>query len=777
MRSTLLPASRPARRRSGASSATRGTAAIAFGATLVAGSGGVVLSLLASTNAGAAPSDLIVSNLLDNSSPGSLRHAIEYSNANGGGAITVQSGLTGTINLSADLPLISEAISITGPGHASLTVDGGDTFKMFESWESSVAISGLSLTNSGGGQATIVMGHRQQTPLYMNVNAPVALSDVVISGNGSGGGIRSNNLPAGRYVSSSLTNSVITGNSGFGVGTTEANWTITGSTISYNGQGGLFSSYGQTATLSDSTFSHNGDSGIEFFDTHGVSIDNVESSYNTSTYGGGLRMRRPITASVTDSTFTNNIATTYGGGGISGYGATFDFTRVTVSGNASNYGGGMRFGNASIVNITDSVISDNSVTGDGGGIKVNNGSVSQSNNKVTLTNTSVTGNTANAGGGGISMQFARLYTDNAEISDNDGNHASGTAKGGGVLLVRSQAEFVSSILDGNSAYAGGGVRVSSSTVNVLYSAITSNVATQGGAFSITSVPEPLQNPSRSTVSIDHSLLANNDGTIGGALWADISDTTVDNSTITGNAATSYSVARLLGDSSLTIEESTIAQNTDSAVSPTEAVSGPDATSSFTSSILWGNTRNNTNEIGNTTSVSGTTFTDSIVDHHGTIVDGGGNLASDPLLAPLADNGGATETMALTYGSPALNAGSSSSRSSFDQRGAGFTRKIGSFLDIGAYEAQTPPTPPTTSTSTTSTSTTSTTSTSTTTPGSTTTTAVPDNGGGADPADGGSGGPLLPVTGSDALTLMFGGSAVLVGGSLLALAARRNRRLL
>ena len=765
MRSALLSSTQPARRRSGASSTARGTAAIAVGATLVAGSGGVVLSVLASSDAGAAPSDLIVSNLLDNSNPGSLRHAIEYSNANGGGAITVQSGLTGTINLTSDLPLISEPISITGPGRASLTVDGGDTFKMFESWESSVTISGLSLTNSGGGQATIVVGHRELTPLYMNVNAPVALSDVVISGNDGGGGIKSKNNNAGRYVNSSLTNSVISGNSGVGVATSEHIGTISGSTISYNGQGGFFDGYGKNATLTDSTFSHNGGRGIDFFETNGqITLDNVEASDNRSGFGAGLRLRHG-TVSVTDSSFTDNTATYEGGAGVWLYGGTFDFTGVTVSDNVSTNGGGLRIGAFSTVNITDSDITDNSASGRGGGIFIGNSSL-QANTKVTLTNTSVTGNTANSGGGGISVDNARLYTDNAEISDNDGNFAQGTAMGGGVLLVRSQAEFISSILDGNSAYGGGGVRVSSSILYAQYSAITSNVATQGGAVSITSRPEPLQNASRSAVSIDHSLLANNDGTIGGALWADISDTTVNNSTITGNAATSYSVARLLGDSSLTVEESTIAENTDIAVSPTEAISGPDAASSFTSSILWGNTRNNTNEVGATTSVSGTSFTDSIVDFHGTITDGGGNLASDPLLAPLADNGGATGTMALTYGSPALDAGSATSTSSFDQRGTGFTRKIGSNLDIGAYEAQTPPTPPTTSTSTTSTTSTSTTS-----------TTVPNNGGGTDPSDSGSGGDLLPVTGSDALSLMLGGSAVLVGGSLLALAARRNRRIL
>jgi hypothetical protein len=625
---------------------------------------------------------------------------------------------------------------------------------MFESWASSVTISGLSLTNSGGGQATIVVGHQELTPLYMNVNAPVALSDVVISGNDSGGGIKSKNNNAGRYVNSSLTNSVITGNSGVGVATNEHIWTISGSTISYNGQGGFFDGYGKNATLTDSTFSHNGGRGIEFFDTNGqITLDNVEASNNTSGFGAGLRLRRG-TVSVTDSSFTENTATYEGGAGVWLYGGTFDFTGVTVSDNVSTNGGGLRIGSFSTVNIADSDITGNSASGRGGGILIANTN-QQANTKVTLTNTSVTGNTANSGGGGISVDNARLYTDNADISDNDGNFAQGTAMGGGVLLVRSQAEFISSILDGNSAYAGGGVRVSSSTVNVLYSAITSNVATQGGAFSITSRPEPLQNASRSTVLIDHSLLANNNGTIGGALWADISDTTVNNSTITGNAATSYSVARLLGDSSLTVEESTIALNTDSAVSPTEAISGPDATSSFTSSILWGNTRNNTNEVGATTSVSGTSFTDSIVDFHGTITDGGGNLDSDPLLAPLADNGGQTETMALTYGSSALDAGSVTSSTSFDQRGTGFTRKIGSNLDIGAYEAQTPPTPPTSST----------------------TTTVPDNGGGTDPADGGSGNGSLPMTGLDLDTTVAGGAVLMLGGGLLAAAARRNRKLI
>jgi hypothetical protein len=58
---------------------------------------------------------------------------------------------------------------------------------------------------------------------------------------------------------------------------------------------------------------------------------------------------------------------------------------------------------------------------------------------------------------------------------------------------------------------------------------------------------------------------------------------------------------------------------------------------------------------------------------------------DPLLAPLADNGGPTLTQALAAGSPALSAGSNVLGLQFDQRGPGYPRAFGATIDIGAYE--------------------------------------------------------------------------------------------
>jgi hypothetical protein len=66
---------------------------------------------------------------------------------------------------------------------------------------------------------------------------------------------------------------------------------------------------------------------------------------------------------------------------------------------------------------------------------------------------------------------------------------------------------------------------------------------------------------------------------------------------------------------------------------------------------------------------------------------GFTVHADPKLGPLQDNGGATDTLALTPGSPALGAGTNSSCALVDQRGV--TRPQASRCDIGAFEFQAP----------------------------------------------------------------------------------------
>jgi len=68
---------------------------------------------------------------------------------------------------------------------------------------------------------------------------------------------------------------------------------------------------------------------------------------------------------------------------------------------------------------------------------------------------------------------------------------------------------------------------------------------------------------------------------------------------------------------------------------------------------------------------------------------GDTISQDPLLLPLADNGGLTYTHALAVGSPAIDAGSNPLSLMSDQRGIGYSRTQGTAADIGAFETQQP----------------------------------------------------------------------------------------
>ena len=77
---------------------------------------------------------------------------------------------------------------------------------------------------------------------------------------------------------------------------------------------------------------------------------------------------------------------------------------------------------------------------------------------------------------------------------------------------------------------------------------------------------------------------------------------------------------------------------------------------------------------------------------------GAPLTADPLLAPLASNGGPSQTMALRAGSPAIDATRSGCLPT-DQRGAPRPDNRETVCDIGAYEVQDTPAGDTTATGT------------------------------------------------------------------------------
>jgi hypothetical protein len=318
------------------------------------------------------------------------------------------------------------------------------------------------------------------------------------------------------------------------------------------------------------------------------------------------------------------------GGGIFNYG-TLTLTNSTITGNSAQNGGGIS--SYGTLTVTNSTISGNSALSGGGGIF--------SYGTLTVTNSTISGNSAQ-NGGGIYNGAGTLTVTNSTISGNSAQQYGGGIYSYGTLTV------TNSTISGNSAQLyGGGIYNGGGTLTVTNSTLDSNEATQGGGIL----------NDGGTLTVTNSTLSGNEATQGGGI-SNYGTLTVTNSTISGNSATYGGGISNYG--TVKAKNTIIAKNT--------ATSGPDFSGTLTSQGY--------NLIGNT---SGTTITG----------DTTGNILNvDPLLGSLANNGGSTQTMALQYISPGVNAGDPAVMPSTDtdQRGTGFSRVINGRIDIGAYES-------------------------------------------------------------------------------------------
>src|SRR4051794_2781006 len=119
---------------------------------LLAGSVGIGATL---GLAGTAEAATFQVSTLSDAGPGSLRDAITQANAQSGAdTISFQSGLSGTIRVASDLPVITEAVGIAGPGAGQLAVFGNYSYALFDADLAApggpVTISGLHV--DGGAQ-------------------------------------------------------------------------------------------------------------------------------------------------------------------------------------------------------------------------------------------------------------------------------------------------------------------------------------------------------------------------------------------------------------------------------------------------------------------------------------------------------------------------------------------------------------------------------------------------------------------------------------------------
>jgi CSLREA domain-containing protein len=280
------------------------------------------------------------------------------------------------------------------------------------------------------------------------------------------------------------------------------------------------------------------------------------------------------------------------------------------------------------------------------------GAIANSGGTMALTNCTVTGNRATGGGGGIDNGNAGTMTlTNCTLSGNKSIRRSvedpGGQLGGGISNVGTMT-LINSTLRGNRGSQAGGIANSMAsspgTMTLVNCTLTGNYARWGAGGAI-------QNQGAMTLTnctISRNKAWNGPGSLGGGgIWYDNYDprwvTTLTNTIVAGNGK-----ARDCGGQPVT----SAGHNLDS---------------------------------------DGTCFT-----------SGGTDLVStDPMLAPLANYGGATATFALCSGAgvprrsckganPAIDAGDDAVTGpplslTTDQRG--LPRLSGAHVDIGAYEAQ------------------------------------------------------------------------------------------
>ncbi|MDP9121980.1 MAG: right-handed parallel beta-helix repeat-containing protein, partial [Acidobacteriota bacterium] len=186
-----------------------------------------------------------------------------------------------------------------------------------------------------------------------------------------------------------------------------------------------------------------------------------------------------------------------------------------------------------------------------------------------------------------------------------------------------------------------------------------------------------------TVDIEDSTFSNNKTIVtAGAINLNSVNGSIVNSTFSGNRGF-FAAAMALSNGTISLINNTITGNTATAQGGGMRVVFENLIMS--NNIIAGNMAGG-HEGDCAFVVGNTTVTDHNIDGDGSCrLTGPGDQpgVANPLLAPLANNGGPTDTVALLGGSPAVNAGNNATCPPADQRGT--ARPQGASCDIGAYE--------------------------------------------------------------------------------------------
>ncbi len=380
-------------------------------------------------------------------------------------------------------------------------------------------------------------------------------------------------------------------------------------------------------------------------------------------------------------------------------GSSDTISGLTITGGSDSAGGGIE--NAGALVLKNDIISGNSATG---------------TTKVPGTGGGVF-NLGTLGAGGGVLNLGTLTVERTTIQDNSatgGPAFPGVAWGGGIYNSGSLAVLLSTV-NGNTATGGSGA-LSGSYYNGagggIYNGGTATITktTVSGNTAATGTPTAAGCGggifNADTLTVDDSALIGNTAStyrgtdlnvpfpinagFGGGLDNE-SSATVENTTISGNTA-GYSGSGLsegggIFSESLTMLFSTVTNN--AAVSPT--FGGGGLATGFASGhpvvmedcIFQNSVGGNINpaSVGDVESLGRNLFSDD----PGIALNPTDRVDINPLLGPLATNGGPTLTQALLPGSPAIEAGAATAGITTDQRG--LPRPEVAAPDIGAVQLQ------------------------------------------------------------------------------------------
>ena len=378
-----------------------------------------------------------------------------------------------------------------------------------------------------------------------------------------------------------------------------------------------------------------------------VSINNLTLTGGSSAEsGGGLQITSGASVSLTDSQVSNNVSSNNRGGGIRVSDSSLHMQNSEVSGNsASTSGGGINAGGGAVVELHESEISNNTIFGvtssQGGGLYAGGNFEVGDNTSIKIMNSAVSSN------GNTAVVIANRAS--LDLIDSTVENNTGSTGGLSILGQLGSVNIARSRFAGNFGDNGGGMRSSDKTITIADTTFSNNRAllpTAGSAFTFESGSITLLN-----TTISNNMHRETDaGTAGYIRSADVTFNHVtmsDNSLMTNNVIGSDLVV-LVG--SLTMQNSIIGNSI-----------------TTMASCFVG------------TSVGGQVTLDSA----SIIQDGtcGALRNGDPGLLSLQDNGGPTETNALSQNSISINTGDTNTCLQTDQRGA--TRDA--LCDVGAFE--------------------------------------------------------------------------------------------